>query len=322
MQLTAIQKAVLENTSATESTSIEELASIIDEQTETVTSAVFALEEKGLVSVDEEQTEQVTLTAEGNTYVENGLPELRLYRAAIEEGADEVPVGLGNVMDRASLPDDAEEIAISNFVRKEYGEIQEGELIAYSDKDPATDPEREALTTLRGGGTVDDESVISQLERRGLVQRTEHVQRYVTLTESGVTALMEGIEVTEGVDKLTPEMLATGEWQDVEFSRYNVEADATEQNSGKVHILRQTAERVKDVLTSMGFDEMEGPHIDADFWIHDCLFMPQDHPARTHWDRFGLEKPEKIDELPADLVERVENAQRHGVGPDGEGYHA
>jgi phenylalanyl-tRNA synthetase alpha chain len=67
---------------------------------------------------------------------------------------------------------------------------------------------------------------------------------------------------------------------------------------------------------------MEGPHVDADFWINDCLFMPQDHPARTHWDRFALEQPTHIDDLPADLVERVERAHREGVGLDGEGYHS
>jgi phenylalanyl-tRNA synthetase alpha chain len=50
--------------------------------------------------------------------------------------------------------------------------------------------------------------------------------------------------------------------------------------------------------------------------------MPQDHPARTHWDRFALSQPEEIDELPPDLVERVERAHREGVGPDGEGYHS
>ncbi|MFP4629008.1 MAG: phenylalanine--tRNA ligase subunit alpha, partial [Halobacteriales archaeon] len=59
-----------------------------------------------------------------------------------------------------------------------------------------------------------------------------------------------------------------------------------------------------------------------DFWINDCLFMPQDHPARTHWDRFELAEPTAIDELPADLVERVERAHREGVGPEGEGYDA
>jgi len=82
------------------------------------------------------------------------------------------------------------------------------------------------------------------------------------------------------------------------------------------------ADRVKDVLVGMGFKEMQGPTVDADFWIHDCLFMPQDHPARTHWDRFAIEEPAKIDDLPADLVERVRSAHLEGIGEDSEGYHS
>jgi phenylalanyl-tRNA synthetase alpha chain len=49
--------------------------------------------------------------------------------------------------------------------------------------------------------------------------------------------------------------------------------------------------------------------------------MPQDHPARTHWDQFALDVGPMAD-LPADLVERVETAHREGVGEDGDGYHS
>jgi phenylalanyl-tRNA synthetase alpha chain len=74
----------------------------------------------------------------------------------------------------------------------------------------------------------------------------------------------------------------------------------------------------------MGFEEMEGPHVDAEFWINDCLFMPQDHPARTHWDQFALSNPEEMDPdaLPDGLVERVREAHLEGVGEDGDGYHS
>jgi len=145
----------------------------------------------------------------------------------------------------------------------------------------------------------------------------------VTLSDAGVTALMEGVETAETVGAVTPELLVSGEWRAVEFGEYNVEADAETIAGGTEHILRQTANRVKDVLVGMGFSEMEGPHADADFWINDCLFMPQDHPARTHWDRFALDVPPMAPaDLPADLVDRVAEAHRNGVGGDGDGYHS
>jgi phenylalanyl-tRNA synthetase alpha chain len=49
--------------------------------------------------------------------------------------------------------------------------------------------------------------------------------------------------------------------------------------------------------------------------------MPQDHPARTQWDRFALDVP-LADDPPGDLVDRVASAHREGVGVDGEGYHS
>jgi phenylalanyl-tRNA synthetase alpha chain len=188
--------------------------------------------------------------------------------------------------------------------------------------DPTDDPEASALSAVEAGnpGSVDD-GTLDRLEGRGLVRRASRTVRSVTVTDAGVTALMEGVETAETVSALTPEMLTSGAWRDVEFTEYNVEADAETTYGGRKHVLRQTADRVKDVLVGMGFEEMEGPHADAEFWINDCLFMPQDHPARTHWDQFALDVP-PIDDLPEDLVGRVRSAHLDGVGEDGDGYHS
>jgi len=328
MQLPAQQVAVLQTANADEATSVDALAAATDLPPETVTGAVFELEDEGLVAVSERVDETVALTDEGREYVTDGLPEVRLYEAALEAGADADPVSMGQVIGASGLEGGAVDIALSNYARKGYGAIDSGEITADPDADPAADAEANALEALADADdapidSVDvDSETLEGLERRGLLERRESTIREVTLTERAVTELMAGIETAETVGQVTPELLTSGEWEDVEFAEYNVEADAEQVEGGKVHILRQTAERVKDTLVGMGFQEMDGPHVDADFWINDCLFMPQDHPARTHWDRFALEQPTHIDDLPADLVERVERAHREGVGLDGEGYHS
>ena len=321
MKLPPTQLAVLENASADEPTDIHDLAAQLDSKPETVTGAAFALEEDGLVSVHDRTDVEIELTEEGRQYAQQGLPEGRLYRAAIAAGADEAPVSMGEVIGAADLEGQAVDIALSNFARKGYGSIESGELSADPDADPDADREAEALAALEAGEPA-DQAVRDALESRNLIAITERTHRSVTLTEAGVTELMAGVEAAERVDRLTPELLSSGEWQDVTFAEYNVEADADTPTPGKRHVLRQAAKRVKEVLVGMGFEEMQGPHVDADFWINDCLFMPQDHPARTHWDRFALETPSQIDELPEDLLERVERAHREGVGDDGEGYHS
>jgi phenylalanyl-tRNA synthetase alpha chain len=323
MQLPTPQAALLRTASADEAQPLDHLATEADLAPETATGAAFELEERGLLSVTEETERTADLTDEGREYAETGLPEVRLYRAAREAGAGEGGAEMGAVIGAAGLEGPAVDIALSNYARKGYGTVESGEISA-ADAAPDADEEAAALAALVEGADASalDSDVLAALDRRGLVETEERTVRRAALTDAGVTALMEGVEAVEGVDRLTPEMLTSGEWADAEFAAYNVEADAEAVTPGKPHVLRGMAERVKDVLVGMGFREMEGPHVDADFWINDCLFMPQDHPARTHWDRFALEDPDRIDDLPPDLVERVEDAHRHGVGPDGEGYHS
>jgi len=323
MQLPEPQVAVLNAASATEETPLDRLAARTDLPPETATGAAFDLRDAGLVEVTERETVEYEPTDEARTYVDSGLPEARLYRAAIETGADEAGVPMGQVLGAADLGGDAVDIALANFGRKGYGAIEAGDLSADPDADPEADPEAAAIAALVAEEGVDDvdREVLDRLVSRNLAARHDRTERAVTLTDAGVTALMEGVAAAETVDRLTPELLTSGEWEDVEFADYNVEADAPAVQGGTTHVLRQTAERVKDVLVGMGFREMDGPHADADFWINDCLFMPQDHPARTHWDRFALDTP-PIDDLPDDLVDRVEAAHREGVGSDGDGYHS
>ena len=336
MKLPRAQVAVLKTADANEYRAITDVATEADLQPETATGAAFALEEEGFVTVTEETDESISLTAEGEQYIDKGLPERRLYDAAIAAGADEDPVDLGTLIGEAGLDGDAVDIALANFARKGYGTVDSGQVAADPDADSEADAERVALEAIGEGEDVADalaavlgddsqtdaEGVLDQLERRGLVDRAESTIRRVQLTDDAVTALMAGVEAAEEVDQLTPDMLTSGEWRDAEFAEYNVEAEAEEITPGTEHVLRQTANRVKDVLVGMGFQEMQGPHADAQFWINDCLFMPQDHPARTHWDQFALSEPDQIDDLPDDVVERVRKAHLEGVGEDGEGYHS
>jgi phenylalanyl-tRNA synthetase alpha chain len=321
MRLPERQVAVLHTASATDATPIPAIAAEAGLKQEAATTAAFELADEELVELEERTETDVRLTDEGREYREGELPEVRLYRAAVEAGAADEPAPMGEVIGTAGLEGPQVDIALSNFARKGYGDIESGAVAAAGGADPDSDPEAAALAAIDAGEPVEDESLFDQLESRGLIDREEHTVRSVRLTDAAVDALMEGVETAETADRLTPEMLTTGEWADVEFTEYNVAADAEEPGQGNVHVLRQTAERVKDVLVGMGFEEMQGPHADADFWIHDCLFMPQDHPARTHWDRFALDV-DPVDDLADDLVEAVENAHREGVGEDGDGYHS
>jgi phenylalanyl-tRNA synthetase alpha chain len=282
MQLPDAQLAVIEAASATDQKTIAQLADETGREPETLTGAAFDLAERGLLNVTERPDETFALTEEGATYSADGLPEIRLYRAAREADADDDPVSMGQVIGASGLDGEAVDIALSNFARKGYGEIDSGALSTSPDADPDADAEAAALDAVAADDANDvTTDTIDRLVQRGLLTRSRATERAVELTDGGVTALMEGIEAADGVGRLTPEMLTSGEWRNADFRAYDVEADADRTNGGRVHVLRETAERVTDVLVGMGFREMDGPHADAEFWINDCLFMPQDHPAHA-----------------------------------------
>ncbi|WP_459193290.1 phenylalanine--tRNA ligase subunit alpha [Halosimplex sp. J119] len=330
MKLPETQVAVLEAASADDPTPVEQIAAETGEKEEAVTRAAFELEDEGLLTVTERTEVEYGLTEEGEEYAYQGLPEHTLWVGALSKDAAEEPIELGQAIGPSGLEGEQVDIALSNLARKGMGTIDSGMIEVDDDFDLEADPERALLEDLReeDDATVEageaDEETVAALERRGLLEEHERTVREISLTDEGVTALMEGLEVAETVGQITPELLTSGEWESVEFAEYNVEADAETVHGGKPHALREMSERVKDVLVGMGFEEMQGPHVDADFYINDCLFMPQDHPARNHWDRFALEEPAEMDreDLPEDLVEAVEAAHRNGVGPDSEGYHS
>ncbi|MFB6161836.1 MAG: phenylalanine--tRNA ligase subunit alpha, partial [Halococcoides sp.] len=322
MELPDTQARVLDAASATEPRRIEVVADEITVPVAAARRAAFELESEGLLTVAAETERSVSLTDEGRSYREADLPEHRLYREALAVGADTETVELGTVLDAADLEGPAVDIALSNFARKGFGTIDEGVVTVDPDADLDADPEADALDAIADADGSDiDADILDRLASRGLIEREDRTVRTVELTEDGVTAMMEGVEAVDRVDRLTPELIASGDWRDAEFADYDVAADAPVCDPGRMHPLRAMAERVKEVLVGMGFEEMDGPHADAEFWINDCLFMPQDHPARTHWDQFKLDV-EPMADLPDEVREAVERAHREGVGPDGDGYHS
>ncbi len=57
---------------------------------------------------------------------------------------------------------------------------------------------------------------------------------------------------------------------------------------GSLHPVSQVAAEVEAVFTSMGYDIIDGPHIEADEYNFGRLNIPADHPARDAQDTFWL----------------------------------
>ncbi|HOX10505.1 MAG TPA: phenylalanine--tRNA ligase subunit alpha [Candidatus Moranbacteria bacterium] len=79
---------------------------------------------------------------------------------------------------------------------------------------------------------------------------------------------------------------------DFAAEKIDVTMPAKKMRRGHLHMLTQVRNEIEDIFTSMGFETVEGPEIETEFYNFDALNMPKDHPARDMQDTFWL-KTEK-----------------------------
>ena len=65
---------------------------------------------------------------------------------------------------------------------------------------------------------------------------------------------------------------------------------------GGLHPISLTIARIEQIFRSIGFDVVDGPEIEQDFYNFTSLNMPSDHPARSMHDTFYVAAPAPGDE--------------------------
>ncbi len=78
------------------------------------------------------------------------------------------------------------------------------------------------------------------------------------------------------------------DWLDVTFDAREV-SDPGRRGPGNLHPTTQIQYEIEDVFTSMGFEVLDGPQVETDFYNFEALNIPADHPARDMQDTFYLE---------------------------------
>ncbi len=63
---------------------------------------------------------------------------------------------------------------------------------------------------------------------------------------------------------------------------------AKEVTVGGIHPLNHVVNDMIDIFQSMGFDVVDGPEVETDYYNFECLNVPADHPARDMQDTFYL----------------------------------
>jgi len=57
---------------------------------------------------------------------------------------------------------------------------------------------------------------------------------------------------------------------------------------GRLHPLTQTLRDVREIFHGLGFQSVQGPEIETDYYNFEALNIPPDHPSRDMWDSFYI----------------------------------
>lgn len=316
-----VLKALLEPRSATPEEIMREGAF---EKLVEVMNAASWLQAKGLVTIRESITKAYTLRRKDG--VLRPLAERAVAQVLVQDLGGSA--SLADLKSTGKLSNEDIQIALGWIKRKGWGDISKqgnNTIITMSEKGRqalASKGEDELLIERLAQGEVSeadaDRAVLESLrQRKDFLNERHVVSRTVELTDVGVEVAGLPFELKEEVAQVTPELIQSGRWKDVELRKYDVKAFAPTATGGRKHPMTILIEKVRDSFLTMGFTEIRGQYVESAFWNMDALFTAQDHPARELQDTFYLDNPSKMDlsedEEYVDIVRQVhENGWKTG----------
>jgi phenylalanyl-tRNA synthetase alpha chain len=277
-----IEQKVLAALRETNSLRLEELVGRTGLQVDQVRRALEWLSTKGYVTLTKSRTSKLEY---------GGLPpEVRVVQLV-----QDAPVSLGTL--RRNFASDQEFSAAlgrakgRGWIRTETG--PDGSTSVKRSSEDALSSLKEIqdlLTHVSGSIPLTDKEgeLIPELVKRGFVRKVEQTEVSVTLTPKGLSEA-PGAATSGTMDRLTPEILASGAWKGKTLRPLDVESNAPVFYPGRRHPVRDFIKEVREAYISMGFTELQGDSIHPGFWNFDALFIPQDHPSREMQDTFYLD---------------------------------
>ena len=84
----------------------------------------------------------------------------------------------------------------------------------------------------------------------------------------------------------------------IERGRRDVTLPGRPTTLGRLHPTTQMMRQMCDIFTAMGFEVVEGPEVEWDYYNFEALNIPQDHPARDMWATMWMDYQNEKGERP------------------------
>ena len=314
--------------------SVEQLIEKTGMQDTAVMRTALTLQEKSLIDIHAKYQNAIKLTAEGESYAKNGLPERSLMRAVAAQGG---MADLKEAAKQAGIEAQFIQIALGWVIRKKWAlytssdnTLRVAENFIHQAFIPEGDDEKLLATVNTHGQMALEElkepelkEAAEQLKKRKVLTIEPKTSRTLQITSEGKKAASEAKTAPQEITQLTPELIITGKWHTSKLQKYNIEAPVAKTWPGKKHPYLQFLDEVRAKLVQLGFQEMTGTAVETGFFNFDALFVPQDHPAREESDIYYTKDPTFGDvSMHAQALEQVKETHEDGwtTGSTGWGY--
>ncbi len=236
---------------------------------------VESLKGEGYATVESTDVSRIIASDELIDYGRTDLPECRVFAASKQS---KKVSELSGIEKQIGL----QWAKKKGFVSIEGGVLKPNKEDAYVAAESAK--VRKAIEELGKKGSISDLVLLDELFTRNLVKKKTEKQMVISYTGKEIGNLEHSFDI----------------------SIPSADADV-----GKAHVITQFKDKVRSIMSEMGFEEMDGSIMESTFWNFDALFQPQDHPARDLADTFYLEGESPLPDDQA-LVKRVKESHEKG----------
>lgn len=95
-------------------------------------------------------------------------------------------------------------------------------------------------------------------------------------------------EIEEAISVKSEKLQASLQQAQLEAETIDVTMPGDKTATGGLHPLNVVLEDIIDIFQSMGFDVVDGPEVESDYYNFQALNVPEDHPARDMQDTFYI----------------------------------
>jgi len=268
------------------SLSVSELAAALGRREQDIMRDLAELEARGFIRVLRREVRVAEVSESGRRYLEEGLPEERL----VQELARTSRLSFSDLKELGMAED---ELSAAIGILRRYGAAEvskEGIKLRPEGVRALREYVERVKARLReylSPAEFKDSEVDRELRRRGLISVKEVKDMRVEATEvllSVASSLVRG----EVVTVVTPEVISLGSWDHVEFKPFDLGVEPPRLRLARKHFFVDVIDYMREVMVSLGFEEVKGPHVELELWNFDVLFVPQYHPSRRPTDVYRL----------------------------------